>query len=279
MNGNDQIHPAADERINLGMPQEKLGKRAQKLSQELSQKPSLELPKELSEALSKTDFIHEGLNVLQKHLTSYGVSVLAYGFQLHTKSYLRSDFVLYTTFSKSIRRTGKQDGGSITYRFGDLLETLTQPMFFDMEIVLSGRGPLFSINKSFQEVYDAGHRYAWLIPFLGEVENGHGLLVAFQDHREGAPKLDVNKIKHFGPLFHKAMIKHKQMARHFKLTKKQSETLASAAKGITAAEFAEQIGMSERAVELRLQQARKKLRAKTTAEAVYKAIAYGILPL
>jgi len=117
------------------------------------------------------------------------------------------------------------------------------------------------------------------MPFLGAVKNGYGFLIMFQDNKTGAPKLDVNQLKAFGPLYHHSMIKYKQMARHFKLTNKQSEALASAAKGRTAGYLATQIGLTERTIELRLQQARKKLHAKTTAEAVYKALTYGILPL
>jgi len=233
----------------------------------------------LKRALSKVDSLHEGLNVVKDHLKPHGVGELTYGFMLHTKSHLRGDYLLYTTFPKAIRRVGTQDGGAITYRFGDLTPNMSEPLFFDMKDVVEGRGPLFSFNKTFKMIYETGYRYAWIIPFLEEVKNGYGFLIVFQDNKAGAPKLDANQLKAFGPLYHHAMIKHKQMARHFQLTQNHTEALANAANGRTAGYLATQIGLTERTVELRLQQARKKLHAKTTAEAVYKALAYGILPL
>jgi len=223
--------------------------------------------------------MHEGLNLLKDHLRPCGVGALTYGFMLHVKSHLRGDTVQYTTLSKAIRQAGAQDGGAVIYRFGDLVTKLTAPYFFDYKAILVGEGPLFSFNKSHKMLYDDGYRYGWIIPFLSQVDNGYGFLMAFQDERDGAPRLEVNQLESYGPLYHKTMIKHKQMARHFKLTQKQSQALANAAKGRTAAYFAGQIGLTERSVELRLQEARKKLHAKTTAEAVYKALAYGILPL
>jgi len=229
--------------------------------------------------LSKADTMHEGLNLLKTYLKPEGVNELAYGFMLHAKSHLRSDYLLYTTFPKTIRQASVHDGGAITYRFAEVTPKMSEPMFFDMKDVVEGRGPLFSFNKTFKMIYATGYRYAWIIPFLTEVKNGHGFLIVFQDNKAGAPKLDVNRIKAFGPLYHHTMVKYKQMARVFKLTQKQTEALANAAKGRTASYLATQLGLSERSVELRLQGARKKLRAKTTAEAVYKALAYGILPL
>lgn len=47
--------------------------------------------------------------------------------------------------------------------------------------------------------------------------------------------------------------------------------------GKTAMDIADALTVTQRTVELRLQSLRKKLRARTTTEAVYKAICYGIL--
>ena len=101
----------------------------------------------------------------------------------------------------------------------------------------------------------------------------------FQDNQPGAATIDINQLEQYGQLYHMTMHRHKQMATHFDLSKKQSTALASVAKGQTAGDIAEQTGLVERSIELRLQQGRKKLSARTTTEAVYKALAYGILPL
>ncbi|VAW02439.1 hypothetical protein MNBD_ALPHA06-1532 [hydrothermal vent metagenome] len=229
--------------------------------------------------LAEARTMYEGLNVLKNHLLQYGVGALTYGFMLHEKSYLRGDIVQYTTFPKSIRITGKQDGGAIVHRFGNFVPTMTEPLFFDMEEVLAGKGPLFSYNKTFKEIYDIGYRHAWVMPLAPKIENGFGFLMAFQSIKTSAPKLDVNQLTEFGPLYHSAMIEHKQMAKQFRLTQKQSLALANAAKGRTASYLADKLNLTERSIELRLQETRNKLSAKTTTEAAYKALVYGILPL
>jgi DNA-binding CsgD family transcriptional regulator len=240
--------------------------------------PIVSTLKRIEDQLAKAGSLHEGLNLLKDYLKPKGVAELTYGFMLHAKSHLRGDYLLYTTFPKAIRLVGMQDGGAITYRFGDLTPKMSEPLFFDMKDTVEGRGPLYSFNKTFKMIYETGYRHAWIIPFLREVKNGYGFLIMFQDNKVGAPKLDVNQLKEFGPLYHNTMIRCKQMAKQFKLTSKQTEALASAAKGSTAGDFATGLGLSERCIELRLQEARKKLRARTTTEAAYKALAYGILP-
>jgi len=237
------------------------------------------ISQELSQDLSKTDSLETGLVVLENHLKPYGVCGLVYGFMIHEKSHLRSDLVWCMTFTEELRRTAKQDGGAITYRFGDVVPKLTEPLFFDLEAILAGEGLMYSHNETYVVGQKIGYTYGWIIPFSGEVQCGIGFLMAMQDIESGAPKMDVNQIIGFGAFFHKAMIKHKQMAKHFNLTRAQSEALASAAQGKTAAHLAAELGLTERSVELRVQKAREKLRAKTTVEAVYKALAYGILPL
>jgi len=240
----------------------------------------ISISQELAQELAKTSSIESGLKVLENHLKPYGVHGLVYGFMLHAKSHLRSDLVFCMTLPEELRQTAEQDGGAITYRFGDVVPNLTEPLFLDLEAVLAGKGPMYSHNKTYIKAQEAGYRCAWIIPFsLGGVKTGYGFLLAAQDTRSGVPEIDVNQLIGFSAFFHKTMIRHKQMARHFNLDKKQSEALDSAAQGRTAKYLAEQLGLSERSIELRLQGARKKLRAKTTAEAVYKALAYGILPL
>ena len=104
-------------------------------------------------------------------------------------------------------------------------------------------------------------------------------MIMFQNMSPNAKTIDVDKVKSYASLFHREMVRHKKLAHHFKITPKQLEALSWVSKGRTAAYLAEKLEISERSIEMRLQEARKKLYSKTTAEAVYKALAYGILPL
>lgn len=237
-------------------------------------------PISIEEQLAQRETLHESLHVLKSYLAQFGVGQVVYGFMLHRKSHLRqNDFILYATFEKNIRDIGMKDGGALTYQFADVSPRSAEPLFFDLEETLDGKGPLYSHNKTYKAIFELGYRQAWVIPFLGVDDNGFGLMIFFQDMSPNARIINVSELTSYGSLFHREMIRHKKLARHFKITLKQIEALSWASKGRTAAYLAEKLEISERSIELRLQEARKKLCSKTTAEAVYKALAYGILPL
>ena len=234
----------------------------------------------IQDRLGQHETLHDSLNELKTILKPFGVGQLVYGFMLHRKSHLRqNDNILYATFERSIRDIGMEDGGALTYQFADVTPRSDVPLFFDLEETLHGKGPLYSHNKSYRAIYNAGYRHAWVVPFLGVDENGFGLMIMFQDMSPDAQIINVDGLKSYAPLFHREMIKQKKLANHFKLSRKQIEALSWVSKGRTASYVAEKLGISERSIELRLQEARKKLCALTTAEAVYKALAYSILPI
>lgn len=236
-------------------------------------------PVSIQDRLAQHDTLYDSLHELNAFLKPFGVGQLVYGFMLHRKSHLRqNDNILYATFERSIRDIGMKDGGALTYRFADVTPRADAPLFFDLEETLHGKGPLYSHNNSYRAIYNAGYRHAWVIPFSGVDENGFGLMIMFQNMSPNSQTINIDELKLYAPLFHREMIGHKKLANHFKLSRKQIEALSWVSKGRTASYLAEKLGISERSIELRLQEARKKLCSLTTAEAVYKALAYGILP-
>lgn len=70
---------------------------------------------------------------------------------------------------------------------------------------------------------------------------------------------------------------HGHIARYFDLKPQELSTLQAVAFGQSAQDIATRDEVSVRTIEFRLQRARKKLRAMTTAEAVFKASAYGLI--
>ncbi len=77
--------------------------------------------------------------------------------------------------------------------------------------------------------------------------------------------------------FHHGVKTEGLIAKYFNITDKEKFALEAMAVGKTTADIAVELGLKQRAIELRLQNARKKLRARTTTEAVYKASAYAII--
>lgn len=221
----------------------------------------------------------DGLQLLKAHLKPYGVRDLVYAFMLYEKSYVRGDYLFYGTFPDKIRQAYEDGGSGASFKYGEVLSHLIEPIFVDINALLDVSNPLHSYNSCTKMILDLGYTNAWIVPLPHEKVGGYGFLMLFQDNQPGAATIDINQLEQYGHLYHMTMHRHKQMATHFDLSKKQSTALASVAKGQTAGDIAEQTGLVERSIELRLQQGRKKLSARTTTEAVYKALAYGILPL
>ena len=63
------------------------------------------------------------------------------------------------------------------------------------------------------------------------------------------------------------------------MMKKWMQALKLAANGNSAKESARELGVSERAINENLKRAKKKLNARTVAEAVYKAVKAGVICL
>lgn len=70
---------------------------------------------------------------------------------------------------------------------------------------------------------------------------------------------------------------HGHIARYFDMKPIELGALQAVAFGQSAQDIATRDGVSVRSIEFRLQRARKKLRAMTTTEAVFKASAYGLI--
>ena len=233
---------------------------------------------EFKKKLERAGNMIDGLYIVKDFLQPYGVGDLLYGYMLHAKSHVRNEQILISTFPKTIRKMFVKDGGTISFRFGDMLPTMKKPIFYDLDAALQPKNPLFSFNKSSKRTVMYGYHQAWIVPFLTKGLCGFGFLMLYQNPEKNAVKIDVDLLEQFGFVYHMSMRMHKQMANHFGLSQKQRIVLAGAAKGHTASDIATQLDLSERTIELRLQEARKKLKARTTAEAVYKALAYLVLP-
>lgn len=220
----------------------------------------------------------DGLHMVKTYLKPFGVGDLLYGYMLHAKAHVRNEQLLISTFPKDIRQMFVTDGGTMSFKFGDMLPTMNAPVFYDLKAALNPSDKLFSYNRSAKKALEYGYEQGWIIPILSEDLYGYGFLMMFQDPDPKAKKLDLETLQHFGLIYHETMRKHKQMAGYFDLSGKQKMVLSGVAKGQTAADLAAKLGLAERTVELRLHEARKKLKARTTSEAVYKASAYLILP-
>ncbi len=233
---------------------------------------------DIRQDLSQAHSMAGALFRLRNHLRPLGVGQLIYCYMLHEKSFVRNDVIFQGTFEGDMLETFNEHGGVTAYKFGDMLPNMKEPVFYDLKAALDPGHPLFSYNKATAKAVAWGYETCWICPFLSLDNYGFGFMMMYQDKEKQAPLMEIDGLAQYGSLYHHVMWEDKFLARHFSLSDKEAQTLDLIAKGFSAFDVAEKLGVTERAIEFRLQNARKKLKAKTAAEAIYKATAYLILP-
>ena len=121
--------------------------------------------------------------------------------------------------------------------------------------------------------------YAFSLSFLSnETEPvGFAAMTVFPKPIFEPSDFDLEYLQTMANLFHESLKKSGLMATTFNLSEKEIASLRLMSTGKTAFDIASLSDVTVRTIELRLASARKKLHAKTTTEAVYKAASYGIL--
>ena len=99
----------------------------------------------------------------------------------------------------------------------------------------------------------------------------------YSDRKKNARTALTNGTQYAVRLFHDSIFKGKYVADSFQLTPKELEALKMLTKGSTSSEMADQLNISERAVEKRLSSVRKKIGATNSVNAVYRAAILNII--
>lgn len=148
----------------------------------------------------------------------------------------------------------------------------------DIEKMVSERSSKFYANAFFSALVKEGQvsLAAYSSADLGVI--GHTAITVFETKEQRQNRPDIQTVMNVFADIRHSLVRHGHLRRCFSLTKSECHTLQRTADGRSGEDIAEEKGISRRAVEQKLQEARKKLYSRTTTEAVYKAVAYGILP-
>lgn len=193
------------------------------------------------------------------------------------KRHIRSDLINPTTLPTDIGMKYMEHGGP---GFDPVLSMVIggQNQFsLDIQTVLDSRKPQFRKNGFLQALLDIGMQKITFCSIPNGEIVGHLVLtiVHAEDHPH-ATKFEANILEYLRALL-RALRKHGHLARYFGIKPKELHTLTRIANGLSSNEVAQESEVTLRAIETRLQNIRKKLRARTTPEAIYKATAYGMI--
>lgn len=227
-------------------------------------------------ALAEANSIRGAMFRLQALLGKHGGAHLAYTFLLHRNSYIRGDEVSATTMPHEVTKYYWQNGGTNTDPVVEIVPKMRAPQAMDLTDVVSNKNRIYHSNQYLNAIIKQGWQKMMVYPIfpnVGSVYYSAFTILGFPD----APKYNDQFYMEVARLFHQSLNKYNLFGKYFKITKKEKIVLEDMALGKSAADIAMALGLKQRAIELRLQNARKKLRARTTTEAVYKASVYSII--
>lgn len=214
-----------------------------------------------------------------------GKHALFYGFYVHVHSALRSDFVMGLSHPDTLfagtdaEALFRSVGGSATDIVAPNLPQMTAPFPVDVRDVADKMRADNDIRLAWTLYYlDRGFQTVWIAPINAPWVGGYGALNHGVAARHAPAPLPEEALIPLAHAFHDAVRKTGMLARHIGLTERELDTLQRFAQGRTTEEIAHLQEVTRQAVDQRMQRARKKLRARNTIEAMYKAMVYGALP-
>jgi DNA-binding CsgD family transcriptional regulator len=193
-------------------------------------------------------------------------------------SYVRGDLVNMTTLSRKYTDLYYPGGGPNSDPVLEHVSADSGPFYVGLEKLFMEKNTKFSGNKFYAALFENGCEYFAAYPFKDDAGIGFGVFTIFATAEQMNSERPPKYFQNLAFEFHNILKSNGQLANHFNLLDREKFVLAKMADGKTAADIAQELGITVRSIELRLQSARKKLQARTTTEAVYKAVAYSILP-
>lgn len=223
--------------------------------------------------------VAHALDRLVERLGPDRVDFLAYGYFVHLKDRSRNNAIIVHNGPENFLDLFQQVGGMATDIVASKIESLDAPFKIDLEMLVDQMTERRDPRVRFARLFlDAGCRSAWIARISDIDMDGYGLLNHFCRDNADIPPIPIGELVPLALFFHQNAKKHGLLAKETKLTNVQTRTLHKLSQGKSALDIAHAEGVSTRAVEMRIDAARKKLRAHNSVEAVYKATAYGALP-
>lgn len=228
--------------------------------------------------VSECSTVREALEIAKSELLSDGVRDLVYGYMLGPHHFVRNDMVFASTLSDELMESYARYGGLNADPIAENASTLTQCMIINLEEIYNDKsGGKYYHHPFIGKLIYQGYEYSLSFTLNNVEPVGFAAMTVYPQSNCVPEDLNLDKFQNAANTLHKTLKDSGLMGRSFNLKNKEISCLKSMSAGKTAFDIATQNSVTVRTVELRLANARKKLNAKTTTEAVYKAVSYGIL--
>lgn len=232
---------------------------------------------DIEDALSKASSLRGALFILKNNVPEFMGFNIGYEYFVRKNSYKRGDVIVQTTLPHSLTTQYTPSGGQNADPIIESIPTLIGRNTIDLQKLTSVRGSKYYKHKFFTSMSEMGIKSITVCAFLPENSRGFGGISIMEEKYEASLIYSPERFAEIGYYFHCLMLRHGQIVRFLGINEKEKHVMERMADGKTAQDVAHELNVTPRTIEMRLQSARQKLKSRTTTEAVYKSICYGVL--
>lgn len=203
---------------------------------------------------------------------------LFYGFFVHEDGLFRHDYICSVSRLGVALRLFALAGGPAQDPVARRARYWSAPRCYDLVRDCEQLGACTSPRRAFTgTLYRLGVRSVWVVPLNGADIAGYGVLNQLHMAADPVPNLPVHELVPFARRVHAAFRRNGVLLRELGLSADDSTLARQLAQGRSVAEMAACAGVAPRTIERRANTLRRRMSAKTNAEAIFKASAYGLL--
>lgn len=231
---------------------------------------------DIEDALISANSLRGALFILKNNVPEFMGCNIGYEYFVREHSYMRGDVIVQTTLPHAVTEKYGPSGGQNADPIIEMIATLDDKYTVDLTQIIEGKRSKYK-NKFFTSLSQIGVKTLTVYAFLPPDSHGFGGLTIMEETPKASYAYPTKRFRDIGYYFHRLMMQHGQIMRQLKINDKEQAVLERMADGKTAQDVAQELGVTSRTIEMRLQSARQKLKSRTTTEAVFKSVCYGIL--
>jgi len=231
---------------------------------------------DIEDAISEAHSLRGALFILKNHVPEFMGNNVTYEYFVRANGFMRGDVITATTLPSSVTSLYVASGGQNADPVIERIAKVKDKYTVSLEGITKGRRPKYK-TKFYKAMSEIGIQTMTVYAFLPPKSRGYGGFTVLEETPNASLAYPAERYARIALYFHILMMQNGQIMRYLDINEKEQNALKRMADGKTAQDVAQEESVTSRTVEMRLASARKKLKSRTTTEAVFKSVCYGIL--
>jgi len=230
----------------------------------------------IEDAISQARSLRGALFILKNYVPEFMGNNITYEYFVRENGFMRGDVITVTTLPHSVTSLYVASGGQNADPVIEIISKVKDRRTVELENIRKGSQAKYK-TKFFKAMGELGVKTMTVYTFLPLNSRGYGGLTVLEETPRASLAFPSERFSQIAFYFHLLIMHNGHIMRHLGVTEKEQSALQRMADGRTAQGVAQELSVTQRTIEMRLGSARKKLKARTTTEAVFKSVCYGIL--